>query len=125
MVDNDPSNVDDGEPGGSGRYPERVRNAPRPYWLPKRPRVNTATSLLASTEEPSTYEEAVQAPAAALWRQAMDEEMASLIANETWELEEVPPGVKPLPVKWVYKLKRDAQGNIERYMLNIERYMQD
>jgi hypothetical protein len=45
----------------------------------------------------------------------MDEEMHSLLENGTWELVERPEGVKPIPMKWVYKVKRDAQGNIERY----------
>jgi hypothetical protein len=43
----------------------------------------------------------------------MDEEMRSLLENETWEIVEKPEGVKPVPMKWVYK--RDALGNVERY----------
>jgi hypothetical protein len=45
----------------------------------------------------------------------MDEEMRSLLENGTWELVERPEGVKPIPMKWVYKVKRDAQGKVERY----------
>ena len=46
----------------------------------------------------------------------MDEEMRSLWENGTWELVEKPEGVKPVPMKWVYKIiKRDALGNVERY----------
>ena len=49
----------------------------------------------------------------------MDEEMASLLANKTWTLEEAPPGIKPIPIKWVFKIKRDSNGNIERYKARL------
>ncbi|GAQ93196.1 hypothetical protein KFL_013550010 [Klebsormidium nitens] len=45
----------------------------------------------------------------------MDEEMQSLLENRTWELAKKPEGVKPVPMKWVYKIKRDAFGIVERY----------
>ncbi|KXZ53494.1 hypothetical protein GPECTOR_7g944 [Gonium pectorale] len=49
----------------------------------------------------------------------MDEEMASLYENQTWELKPLPQGVKPVSVKWVYKYKFDASGNIERYKARL------
>jgi hypothetical protein len=49
----------------------------------------------------------------------MDEEFASLLENGTWELEKLPEGFKALPMKWVYKIKRDANGNIERYKARL------
>ena len=45
----------------------------------------------------------------------MDEEMQSLLENGTWELIEKPEGVKPVPMKWVYEIKRDALGYVEWY----------
>lgn len=101
------------QPQQESRYPRRERRAPQEWYK--------ASSLFAGTNtpEPTTVEEALAAPDAAHWRQAMNEEIASLHANKTWILEDVPEGVKPLPVKWVFKIKRDAQGNIERYKARL------
>jgi hypothetical protein len=49
----------------------------------------------------------------------MDEEFASLLENGTWELEKLPDGFKALPMKWVYKIKKDVNGNIERYKARL------
>lgn len=45
----------------------------------------------------------------------MDEEMASLLANGTWELTELPKGVKPIGTRWVFATKRDGAGNVVRF----------
>ena len=65
--------------------------------------------------EPQTYQEAVGGEQGELWRLSMDEEMRSLMENGTWELVEKPEGVRAIPMKWVYKIKRDANGNVERF----------
>ena len=81
----------------------------------------STSAMVASVdlEEPKSYTEAVNSKSAALWRQAMDEEMASLISNNTWTLKAPPAGFKPIPVKWVFKIKRDGDGNIERYKARL------
>lgn len=79
-----------------------------------------ATANIATTAtEPTTLEEALRSADADLWRCAMDEEIASLAANDTWTLQPAPPGIKPIPVKWVYKEKRDTNGNIERHKARL------
>ena len=66
-----------------------------------------------------TVEEALARPDADLWRQAIDEEMQSIMEYKSYELCERPPGVKPIPCKFVLKIKRDARGNIERYKARL------
>ncbi|PSC69623.1 Gag-Pol poly, partial [Micractinium conductrix] len=81
-------------------------------------RSNVAANA-AIANEPTTMKEALSGPDAAAWQLAMDDEMASLIANDTWTLCEPPHGTKPIPAKWVYKIKRDSNGNIERYKARL------
>jgi hypothetical protein len=69
--------------------------------------------------EPETYEEACNSDYAAQWQQAMDEEYNSLIQNDTWDLVEPPAGVKPIPVKWIFKVKKDASGQFERFKARL------
>ena len=45
----------------------------------------------------------------------MDEEMAALDANRTWELVPLPEGKKAIGCKWVYKVKHNLDGSISRY----------
>ena len=75
-------------------------------------RTTAIVNIATTAAEPTSLEEALQSPEADQWRLAMDEEIASLAANDTWTLQPAPPSIKPIPVKWVYKEKRDANGNI-------------
>ena len=71
--------------------------------------------LLADAEN-ITFEEAVQEKK---WKQAMNEEMNAIEKNDTWELATLPKNHKPIGVKWVYKKKLDAQGEVERYKARL------
>ncbi|KAL5804930.1 hypothetical protein ACOSQ3_031730 [Xanthoceras sorbifolium] len=51
---------------------------------------------------PSTYGEATGSSECEWWKQAMDEEMQSLLKNKTWELAHLPQGKKAIGCKWVY-----------------------
>lgn len=45
----------------------------------------------------------------------MSKESEALAANRTWDLVLLPPNKKVIPCKWVYKVKRKANGSIECY----------
>jgi transposase InsO family protein len=80
---------------------------------------NAAHDTIVTMEEPVTLDEALNSKHSECWREAMDDEIKSLIENNTWTLEKPPAGVKPIPVKWVYKIKRDATGHFERFKARL------
>jgi hypothetical protein len=53
------------------------------------------------------------------WKATMDDEYDALIKNETWHL--VPPkkGRNIIDCKWVYKIKRKADGSLDRYKARL------
>ena len=66
--------------------------------------------------EPTSYESAA---GNVHWEKAMDEEMAALDVNHTWDLVPLPSGKKAIGCKWVYKIKHKADGSIERYKARL------
>ena len=48
------------------------------------------------------------------WIQALDSEYTSLIKNRAWNLVKLPEGRKPVGCRWVFKVKHNAGGSIER-----------
>jgi hypothetical protein len=73
-------------------------------------------AALAIEHEPVHYSKAVQN---ANWRLAMQQELQALEENETWTLQPLPKGKKPLGCKWVYKIKHNSDGTIERYKARL------
>jgi hypothetical protein len=49
----------------------------------------------------------------------MDEEMAALDANATWELVALPKDKKIIGWKWVYKVKHNVDGFVSRYKARL------
>ena len=56
----------------------------------------------------------------------MNDELKFMKDNNVWDLVEFPKGKKPIGYKWVFKIKWDLKGNIERYKahLIIKRFTQ-
>jgi hypothetical protein len=49
------------------------------------------------------------------WRKVMMEEMDSIKENGTRSLIDLPPGRKPIGVKWVFKVKQDDHGAVSKH----------
>jgi hypothetical protein len=91
------------------RRSERVRHPPARYWEA----ANVAVS------EPQTYIEAMQSSDAKQWESAIKAEYESLIQNSTWQLVSPPAGRDIVKCKWVFKVKHNADGSIDRYKARL------
>ena len=49
----------------------------------------------------------------------MNDEIKSMKYNDVWDLIPLPEGVKPIGCKWIFKTKRDLNGEVERYKARL------
>lgn len=73
-------------------------------------------ALLSVMEEPTSFREAVDDPN---WVLAMESEMQSICKNGTWELATLPPGQKAIGLKWIFKLKKNADGEVVKHKARL------
>ena len=82
------------------------------YPLPK--------ALLATIDqasiEPKSYTAASKHPA---WRAAMNTKFTALLHNGTWKLVPPKPNMNLVGCKWVFRIKRKADGSTERYKARL------
>ncbi|KAM1885943.1 hypothetical protein ACFX14_038559 [Malus domestica] len=71
---------------------------------------------LSTVSIPCNVEDAMKDPR---WTRAMNEEMEALQKNSTWELTNLPKGKKSNGCRWIYTVKFNADGTIERYKARL------
>ncbi len=79
-------------------YPLRTRE-PKRQW---------DELLLSTSEDPEPYEpknlkDAMSAPDATLWKEAVQDEYDFLINNKTWSLTKLPPNRTAIKSRWIFK----------------------
>ncbi|GKB99862.1 zinc finger, CCHC-type containing protein, partial [Tanacetum coccineum] len=55
----------------------------------------------------------------AFWKEAINDEMDSIMGNNTWVLADLPLGCKPLGCKWIFKRKLKVDGTIEQFKAKL------
>jgi len=68
-------------------------------------------ALFSQIDDPLTFEEAIKD---VVWAQAIDEEIICIENNQTWKLVDVLEYKDVISVKWIYKTKQDAEGNVHK-----------
>ncbi|KAG7564974.1 Reverse transcriptase domain [Arabidopsis suecica] len=66
--------------------------------------------------EPKTFKQAI---VSLKWTKAMDVELGAMELNKTWSVVSLPPGKNVVGCKWVYTIKYNADGSIERYKARL------
>lgn len=66
--------------------------------------------------EPTNF---IQANKHQCWRDAMKIEYAALVKNNTWSLVPCLTNSNIVGCKWIYKIKKGADGKIERYKARL------
>ena len=69
--------------------------------------------------EPEHWRDISGRPDAEKWHNAALEEFSALLETGTFEPVQLPPGRKAIGCRWVFKLKRKADGSIDRYKARL------
>src|SRR5579859_93922 len=74
---------------------------------------------VADGSELRNWNDAMKSIYAEDWKKAADAEYAALLENHTWEIVKLPPRKKPIGCRWVWLIKRKADGSIERFKARL------
>lgn len=73
-------------------------------------------SSISVVSKPHSYAEADKHDC---WLKAMQAELEALQMNHTWTLTPLPPHKQVVGCRWIYKIKYNADGSIERYKARL------
>ncbi|KAG2758459.1 hypothetical protein Pcac1_g29402 [Phytophthora cactorum] len=78
-----------------------------------------AVEATVDLSEPSTFQEAVNGPDQVHWRKAIRAELESMRLRGVFRAAKLPNGQRAIGTKWVFKIKRKADGSIEKYKARL------
>ncbi|GJW35921.1 zinc finger, CCHC-type containing protein [Tanacetum coccineum] len=61
-------------------------------------------------DKPKTFDEAMKLQDVTFWKEAINDEMNSIMGNNNWMLADLPPGCK-----WIFKKKMKVDGTIKKF----------
>jgi hypothetical protein len=110
------------------RYPKRARHTPIRLgeWIQNAQRPHSFVGLARVTKHtrdrdtPRTIEQAMKSRDWLHWKKAIEDELASLKLMHAWDVvTDLPKLTKLVKSGWVFKIKRDAAGNIIKYKARL------
>ncbi|KAL0451381.1 UNVERIFIED_CONTAM: Retrovirus-related Pol polyprotein from transposon RE2 [Sesamum latifolium] len=70
-------------------------------------------------EDSKTYVEAITSIDSSFWKEAIKNELESIMTNHTWDLVDLPVGSKPIKCKWIFKRKTKPDGSIDKFKARL------
>lgn len=86
---------------------------------PKRYEVNHTEIPYHDEIEPVCPSDIEASPNRIHWERAMKEELRSMAEHDVWYLTDLPVGFKPIGCRWVFKMKKDEHGNINKFKARL------
>ncbi|KAG5527251.1 hypothetical protein RHGRI_028223 [Rhododendron griersonianum] len=80
---------------------------------------NKIPMVLQIEADPKTFTEAISSRDAAFWKEAINDEMDSLLSNGTWKLVDLPPGSKSIGCKWVFRRKYNTDNSVHTFKARL------
>ena len=81
---------------------------------------SASVAVLVHNDEPEFLMEALESKDADKWELAVIDELNSLEMNGTFgEVVDLPEGRKAIDTKWVFKVKKDAYGQVEKFKARL------
>ena len=70
-------------------------------------------------DEPDSVDEALNGELSKQRKEDMNAEHISLLDNGTWDLVPLPEGVDVLGSRWVFEVKRNEDGEVDRFKARL------
>nr|GEX41909.1 zinc finger, CCHC-type [Tanacetum cinerariifolium] len=81
--------------------------------------INKIPILQNVEDSPKTYKEAITSRNFAFWNEAIDDEMDSLVSNNTWKLSDLPLDSKAIGCRWVFRIKYYTDRSIQTFKARL------
>jgi transposase InsO family protein len=78
-----------------------------------------AVAHIGHDDEPTSFSEAMSSADSDKWEHAAKDEMDSIQQAGTWTLTPLPADRQAIGCKWVFKIKRKADGSVDRYKMRL------
>lgn len=82
-------------------------------------KIELACSVSELNDVPTCFQDLASRPDKQKWMEAVNEELQALVENETWFLVPMPDHKKPINCMWVFALKFDENGNLNRFKARL------
>ncbi|POM75105.1 Integrase catalytic core protein [Phytophthora palmivora] len=113
-TDSDNQDQEESSSSEEGKSEDNDSSTPPMFWRASANAVEASDSA-----EPKTFQEAVNGPDQAHWRKAIRAEIKSMRLRGIFRAAKLPNNQRAVGTKWVFKIKRIADGSIEKYKARL------